>query len=211
MDRESPELIEQQMEETRESLTEKVSMLEHQVVGTIESATAAVHSVRSAVHDTVERVTESFKESVESVSTGVMSAMDVRKHAQKNPWAMVSGAAVAGFITGLVVFRRPGPTPMPAFTPRPTAEYVPVPVARRPGWLEDLFEMAGREVKKLAEQAMTTAIASVRHNVEEGIPNLIGHAVPEIMRNSPADDTCPPTPAYRENGPANHTGLRSGV
>ena len=39
---ESPELIEQRMQETRNSLTEKVAMLEDHVVGTVQTATSAV-------------------------------------------------------------------------------------------------------------------------------------------------------------------------
>ena len=109
MDRESPELIEREMEETRESLTEKVSLLEHQVVDKLQSATDAVQdtvqSVRSAVQDTVAAVTDTVKSSVESVSDGMKEALDVKKHVREYPWAMVGGAAAAGFVTGLLVFR----------------------------------------------------------------------------------------------------------
>src|SRR5262245_39153194 len=137
------------MEETRESLTEKVSQLEQQVVGTIQSATCAVQdtvqTVRSAVQDTVDSVSSSVKNSVESVSEGGKEAIDVQRHTREHPWEMVGGAALAGFITGLVVFR-PSPRSTstslsaPAFTPRPAAEMPAATAARRPGWLDDLVE-----------------------------------------------------------------------
>ena len=60
MDHETPDLIEAQMAETRQSLTDKVAALEDSVVGTMQNATAAVsdtvQSVKDAVGDTVNAV-----------------------------------------------------------------------------------------------------------------------------------------------------------
>src|SRR5262245_26899763 len=94
------------MADTRESLTEKVSLLEHQMVDKLQSATEAVqetvHSVKSAVEETVACVTGTVKNSVE----GVTEALDVRKRVQETPWLMVGGATAAGLVTALIVFRR---------------------------------------------------------------------------------------------------------
>jgi ElaB/YqjD/DUF883 family membrane-anchored ribosome-binding protein len=185
VDHESAELIERQMEETRESLTEKVAQLEEQVVGTIQSATSAVQdtvqSVRSAVQDTVDSVSGTVKHSVESVSAGVKDALDVPRHVRDHPWPMVGGAAIAGFLTGMLVFRRaPTAKPAPAFTPRSVAETPMTTAAHRPGWLNDLLEMAGREMRQLAEQAFAVASTSLRRSVQEGIPKLVERALPEI-------------------------------
>jgi len=191
MDRESPELIEKEMAETRESLTEKVSLLEQQVVDRIQSASDAVQdtvqSVRSAVETTVDTVTGSVKDSVESVTEGVKEVLDVKKHVRENPWAMVGGAAAAGLITGLIVFRRratgaslPAYSPMPATAAPPAFTSMPAATSQRPGWLNDLLEVAGREVRKIAEQALSTATASLRQSVETGIPKLIDSALPEV-------------------------------
>jgi len=196
VDSESPELIEQQMEQTRESLTEKVSLLEQQVVGTIQSATEAVHdtvhSVKSAVEDTMAAVSGGVKNSVESVSEGVKEALDMRKHVREHPLPMLGGAAALGLITGLLVFRRPaaaspGPMAGPAFVPMSAP--VAAMAAPRPAWLNDLFEIAGRELKKLAEHAIARASTAIHKEVEEGIPKLIDRALPEL-----------PTVAHRGNG-----------
>jgi len=125
MDRESPELIEQQMEQTRESLTEKVSLLENKVLGQINSATdtvqgtvssvqETVQSVKDVVQDTVQSVSDTVKHSVHSIAAEMKETLDVRKHVQQNPLAMVGGAAALGFLAGLIVFRaRPSGGPGP--------------------------------------------------------------------------------------------------
>jgi ElaB/YqjD/DUF883 family membrane-anchored ribosome-binding protein len=191
VDRESPELIERQMEETRESLTEKVSQLEQQVVGTIQSATSAVQgtveSVRSAVQETVEAVTGTVKNSVESMSAGMREALDVPRHVRRHPWEMVGGAAALGFVTGLLVLRpHSAAVPAPAFTPRASTDGPPPALPRRPAWLDEIVELAGREIKQLARQAFATASASLRQSVEEGIPKLVHRALPE-MESAPGD------------------------
>ena len=78
MANESPELIEQQMHQTRQSLTEKVAALENQVVGTVQSAASAVQetveSVKSVVTDTVSTVKETVgdvKDTVEGTLLNV--------------------------------------------------------------------------------------------------------------------------------------------
>jgi len=223
VDREQPELIEREMEQTRESLTEKVSLLEQKVVGNIQSATDAVQDtvqcVKSAVQDTVQAVTGTVSHSVESLTDGVKEVLDIRKHTRENPWAMVGGATVAGFVTGLLVFRRASSgaslgayTPMP-FTSQPGGAAAPAaaPAAsQRPAWLNDLFDMAGQEIKKLAEQALATATASLKQTVETGIPKLIDRAVPDV-------GACPTDQAagdgaghagYFGNGPSSYTGTR---
>jgi len=193
MDSETPELIGKQMEQTRESLSEKVSLLEQQVVGTIQSATDAVQdtvdSVKTAVADTMATVSGGVKESIDSVSDGVKEVFDVRRHVRENPLQMVGGAAVAGLITGLLLTRRstePVYSGVPAFMPMPST---PAPTAApRPAWLNDLMEIAGREVKKLAEHAIARASSSMQKSVEEGIPKLINRALPDVAASTHRDN-----------------------
>jgi ElaB/YqjD/DUF883 family membrane-anchored ribosome-binding protein len=209
MDRESPELIEREMEQTRESLTEKVALLENKVVGQIHSATDTVQetvesvqdtvqTVKTAVQDTVESVAGTVKDSVRSLADGLKETLDVRAQVQANPWAMVGGATVAGFVTGLVVFgRRPSARALPVYTPMPAASYAPAPAPpARQGWLNDLFDVALREVKTIAEQALTTATASFKQSVQKGIPKVIDSALPDVACRSGSDGS------RRENAPA---------
>jgi ElaB/YqjD/DUF883 family membrane-anchored ribosome-binding protein len=202
MDRESPELIEREMEQTRESLTEKVSLLEEKVVGqihaatdtvqdTVESVQETVHSVKSAVVDTVESVSHTIKDTVQSMASSLREGLDVTGQVERYPWGMVGGAATAGFVTGLVIFRsrRPNASRLPTYTP--VAAAAPPAVSHRPKWLDDLLAAAMGEVKKIAEQAIATASASLKQTVQSGIPKLID--------------------GIRPNGAACRTGSQSGT
>jgi ElaB/YqjD/DUF883 family membrane-anchored ribosome-binding protein len=188
VDHESPELIERQIEQTRQSLTGKVSLLEQQVLGTIQSATDAVNDsvkfARTAVHDTIEDVSGAVKNSVELVSDGVKDALNVSERVRNHPWMMVGGVVAVGFIASTLVFRRnpsvetrandlskPESRPLPINTPVATS---------RPAWLSEILDLVAQEVKKLAERAITRAVSSIQQGVEHGIPKLIDRAMPEV-------------------------------
>ncbi len=182
MDSQSSELIEKEMQLTRESLTEKVSLLEQQVVDQFQSTTGAVQetvdSVKTAVQDTVESVTGTLKDSVTSITEGVKKALDVTGRVREHPWPMVGGAAVAGLVTGLIALRRHDrPAAIEAASQRPAFLPAQPAMARRSGWLDELLEMAGREVRKLAEQALTTATSSIKQSMSDGLPKLIENAM----------------------------------
>ena len=209
MDRETPELIEQQMQNTRESLTEKVSELEKQVVDKLQSATEAVQetvqSVRSAVEETVASVTGSLKSSVEAVT----EALDVRSQVREHPWIMVGGTATAGLVTGLVVFRRSRPAAMlPAPVSAPVAAVALSQPASRPGWLNWLADYAGQELKKIGEQAIATASSSLKEAVVATLPVLIERAVPHLIsRSERADES---ESLHHGNGRASYADSREG-
>ncbi|HVK08246.1 MAG TPA: hypothetical protein VM597_05655 [Gemmataceae bacterium] len=208
MDRESPEVIEKEMQTTRESLTEKVSLLEQQVVGTLQTSTTAVQdtvqSVKSAVEDTVQSVTGTVKDSVSSLTDGLRDALDVRRHVRENPWACVGGAAALGFVTGMLVFRRESSmaSAMSSAAYTPATGYQPAaPAPTRPSWLGELFEMAGQEVKKIAQEALTRGTAQLKASVQEQVPKLIETAVSRVTE--PATTT-----GGHTNGRTAYTGMR---
>lgn len=178
---ETPELIEQQMHDTRESLTDKVAALENQVMGTLQSATTAVQetvqSVRSAVSDTQSTVKDTVQESLAAVK----DTFDVAARTRENPWAMLGGAAVAGLVTGLLVFRKQHSLGMTAAAasgyqpPVGTFHSVaaPQPAApRAPGLFDELLCRAGQELRKVAEDAIQTCSASLKEQLHQGVPKL---------------------------------------
>jgi len=120
MDREQ-EVIHKQMEATRAGLTDKLSALESQVSGTVQTATDAVESTREAVTGTVEAVTESVEsvresvqETVEKVTEtvsetignvteqfqetvkSVTETFNIQLQCERHPWAVFGGAVAVG-------------------------------------------------------------------------------------------------------------------
>lgn len=113
-----PEVIRQQMDETRTALADKIGRLEQQVTETVHdavesvtnvknAATETVENVRTAVEDTVASVRQSVKSTVDSVA----ETLDVELQVQRHPWAMVGAAAAVGFAGGYLCYsedrRRP--------------------------------------------------------------------------------------------------------
>lgn len=187
---ESTEMIELKMQETRDSLTQKVSALENQVVDTLHNATATVSSmvdqVKTAVPETLGGLKDSIAEAKESVAKQVKETLDVSHHTRERPWAMVGGAAALGFISGMILFRRSYAAPVaPAYrgatssAPMPVAATGPSSGMKLPGWLDhivgDLTEKVTAEVRKLGEVAIASASTSLKQTVEQTLPKFIGN------------------------------------
>jgi ElaB/YqjD/DUF883 family membrane-anchored ribosome-binding protein len=215
VDRESPEVIEKEMQTTRESLTEKVSLLEQQVVGTLQSSTTAVQdtveSVKSAVQDTVDSVTGTVKDSVSTLTDGLRDALDFKRQVRENPWACVGGAAALGFITGMLVFRRESSMTTAMSTTSapysPSTAYQPPVVPTRPSWLGELFDMAGQEVKKIAQDALTRATSQLKQTVQEQVPRMVETAVSRVT--DPLTEACSTQTGGYANGRSDYTGMRN--
>ena len=193
---ESTEVIEQQMQETRDSLTQKVSALESQVVGTLQSATTTVsdmvEQVKTAVPESLAGVKDTISEVKESIAKQVRETLDVSQRTRENPWAMVGGAAAAGFIAGMVLFRRTYAAPIASTAPAtayggassyPTTHSVAPAVSglsgiKLPGWLDQIVDKLGgqvtAEVRKLGELAVASASSSLKQTVEQVVPEMLG-------------------------------------
>jgi len=109
-----PEVIRQQMDDTRSSLTDKIERLEQTVGQKVQSTTAAVtctvESVKEAVQDTVDTVKGTVHDTVDTVKSTVSStvetvkdAFDVRGYFQEYPWAAFGAAVGVGFAGGVLI------------------------------------------------------------------------------------------------------------
>lgn len=205
-----PDLIEREMEQTRESITAKVSALETQVLGTIQTATSTISDTVQAVKDTVttapaamkETVQEtvaamkdSVKETFESVKETVAS-FDLGECVGNHPGAALGTSVAAGFVAGYVLFgdsrplmargfREPAPGGRPGtashdHTPYGHAFAAPAAAPARPGMFSNLWAMVGGELEQLAKQALTTALASLKQSVNERVPRLVDDAVQNV-------------------------------
>jgi hypothetical protein len=90
----TPEIVRQQMEQTRSQLVEKLESLELQVSETVKSTGTAVNATVEAVQETVESVTGAVQSAVQSVS----NAFDVRRQFDRHPWLILSGSVALGYL-----------------------------------------------------------------------------------------------------------------
>jgi ElaB/YqjD/DUF883 family membrane-anchored ribosome-binding protein len=99
-----PEVIRDQMQETRTALTEKLTALESQVSGTVQSATAAVtetvEAVKESVTGTVGAVKDTVQETVSTVKDSVKDAFDLPGHVERHPWVAMLGSVAVGYVAG---------------------------------------------------------------------------------------------------------------
>jgi ElaB/YqjD/DUF883 family membrane-anchored ribosome-binding protein len=232
----APDVIEKEMEQTRASLTDKVAALETTVVGTLQNATetvnttvntvqSTVESVKSAVEDTMSSVKESVTDSVSAVKEQVASTFDFSSHVRERPWAMIGGAAFAGFLVGMALpaARRSvfgaeplGFQPTPGTPTPPSPSYAAEPPAsapvraetpREPSWIDGLLAMAGTEFRRLGEEAVTMAVSTLRQSLQEQVPHLVEtgvasatQAVASHLPGGAGDRFGVPAP-QRANGP----------
>jgi len=112
-----PEVIRQQMADTRSSLTDKIERLEQTVEHKVQSTTAAVtdtvESVKEAVQDTVDTVkgtvtvtVDTVRSTVNSTVETVKEAFDVRGYFAEYPWAAFGAAVGVGFAGGVLLAGR---------------------------------------------------------------------------------------------------------
>jgi len=197
-DKKSPDQIERDMAQTRDALTEKVALLENQVLGNIQSVTdgvsEAVDAVKEAVTAAPTAVSDTVKQTVEAVKDSVRS-IDVTGCIRDNPGAALGTSVLGGFLFGMMLGGGRSRRSVPA------APFTPQPVAAEsggwhlPGFVDDLFGMVGRELKQVAETALASAMASLKENIGTAVPTLVETAVHRV--------TDAATQANGSNGGAN--------
>jgi len=206
----SPDRIERDMEQTRESITAKVSALETQVLGTIQTATNTISDTVQAVKDTVTTaptaVKETIQESVAAVKDSVketfasvkdsVASFDLGACVGNHPAAALGTSVATGFVTGFLLFggrdsrplmargfREPAPNGRPGTATHDHASFgyaTASPEPGRPGLFANLWSMIGGEVEQLAKQALSTALASLKQSVNEQVPRLVDGTVQNV-------------------------------
>src|SRR5438105_8802525 len=108
---ENEDVIRDQMEDTRTSLTEKLETLEKKVASTVESATSNVAETVEAVKETVQETVSTVKDTVQDTVCTVKStvregvgavkdAFDICGHVERHPWVMLGGSIAVGYVLG---------------------------------------------------------------------------------------------------------------
>jgi ElaB/YqjD/DUF883 family membrane-anchored ribosome-binding protein len=223
-DEREPEVIKQEMEETRASLTEKVGALETQVVNTVQSATTAVSDtvaeVKTAVQDTVETVRDTVKNTVESVG----EAFDVRQQMAKRPVVVLGVSTALGFLAGRLFHRMvAGPAYHHAAPPRPVSFTSPPSGGGAADggshgggwtdkissigheWLDQLGRKFSKELSEISDLAVATVSSHLKDVVTEGLPKLFTKS-----EDSAAGPGVPPGHTVDESGYAGSESAWSG-
>jgi hypothetical protein len=188
-----PDVIRRQIDETRESLTEKLETLEDQVKQTVDT-------VKSKVENTVEAVTSTVEHTVEAVKR----TFDIPYQVQRHPYALTGGALLAGAALGYLVgrrraefrpYRRPGHfVPTPAPVPRAEGFFRPesgttgngrqaAPEQSRPGFFSSLLEPLLGEFDKIKATAVGALLGLARDAIQRAVPPSLHNRVQEIMND----------------------------
>jgi len=188
-----PDAIRQEMDETRSSLTDKISMLEQQVTDTVHEASVGVQEtiekVKEAVQDSVQSVRDTVGETVDSVK----ETFSITSQVQQRPWVAMAASVGVGFLAGYMLNAPSGvaQAPAQARTPRrsgnglhkePFAAKAAVAEERESfsadegsSVIEQLTKTFEKEINKMKGLAIGTLAGIVR--------DLVVTIVPEMMRN----------------------------
>lgn len=107
---EPAEVIQQDLDDTRSALADKLNKLEEKISGTVSQVTETVAEVTETASETVEAVketvqgtVETVKETVEGTVESVRHTFDIQSHVENHPWLVVGGAVLAGFVAGKLI------------------------------------------------------------------------------------------------------------
>ncbi|QJW99011.1 DUF883 family protein [Frigoriglobus tundricola] len=183
----TPEDIEREMLQTRESITEKVAALESQVVGSVQTAadtlSDTVAAVKSFVSHAPETVSDSVKQATAAVSDAVKSTFDISAHVDRHPWAAVGASALVGCVVGWLVSRGRSDSPvfsaMRSHAAPATASARPL-ADEKPGLADEFMGMIGDKAKELARTALETVATAVKENIQTGLPHLVNDAASRL-------------------------------
>jgi ElaB/YqjD/DUF883 family membrane-anchored ribosome-binding protein len=173
------------MEETRTALTEKLEALEEKIVEKVQPIATAVERAAEAAADIVEDVKESVHEvkgRVERTAHSVWTTLNVRRHTERHPWAVVGVAATIGCVLGslgrrpravsepgpAVPRRKQGKTAGNGLAHRSVSDAEPKP--------QGLF---AEELNRLKALAIGSALAVVRDLAKQTLPEAIGDRLAE--------------------------------
>jgi len=206
-----PDVIRQQQEidKTRESLTQKVETLENEIKGTVSEVTGTVKetldsvketvsSVTGAVENTVDTVKNKVEQTFEETVDTVKRSFDIPYQVQRHPWAMAGGALLAGVAVGYTLGGRRRPASYGgrsyaapsaarsdlagAYPDRAREERRPERAeARGPGLLSQLLKPFESEIDKVKEVAIGALLGMARDALKRNLPPALAANVEEIM------------------------------
>ncbi len=208
----NPEVLRHEIEETSESLKEKVVKLEEQVIGTVKGTTEAVGETVEKVKETVAETIDTVRETVQETVQTVKRTFDLRYQTEHHPWVMFGGSVAAGFLAGKLFgswfgdgrnghhdtgpsylagaaatsASRPSytqPSSRPSYTPPSAPPPQPAAQPSRPGWFSRLWDSFGGELDKLKIAAIGTVFGLVRDYAKKSLPEGLAPKVEEVLND----------------------------
>jgi len=203
-----PEVIRDQMQDTRTALAEKLEALEQQVAKTVENTTRpvieTVQTVTEAtketvgsVKDTVSQIAETVSESVESTVSTVKDTFDLSRHVDQHPWAMMFGSAAVGFIVGRMLPSAPASREWSGDSMTSRMAASPINPRREPrghdghnghkkqkaveekSWVSSFLENYKKEIGALEELGVAAVAGVIRDLVTQNLQGEIGSRLGE--------------------------------
>jgi ElaB/YqjD/DUF883 family membrane-anchored ribosome-binding protein len=101
-----PEVIQQELDETRHALAEKLGAIGEKITGTVETVTDTVENVTETVENTVEAVTDTVEavgETAQETVEAVKHAFNIPEQVKAHPWLWFGGSIVVGFLGGKLI------------------------------------------------------------------------------------------------------------
>jgi len=192
---ETEERIQQQMLETRASLTEKLETLEQKVLGTVEEATSAVSETVGVIKDTVQESVTSVNDTVKEGVETVKDFLDVPAHVDRHPWLMLGGSVTAGFVLGTLLERAKGPTmPPPSMMMSSSPNYRPPEMAPSHHTQKELGALAtptstssapssnwSPELGRLKSLAIGVLFGTAREMLVNAVPPQVGQQLKDVV------------------------------
>jgi len=197
-----PDVIRQEIEQTRASLTDKIETLEYEVRDTVQTAKATVEQTLETAKATVEQTIEGVKGTVEDTVQSVKETFDVTRQVEAHPWGMVGGSMLAGFALGWLLPGRPHPERWTVhrvaegMRPNGRAEQPTAPSSSPDRWpselrdeasgpslFERLADQFGDEIAKVKGIAIGAAVSALRDLAKQQLPTLAPQ-IDEVMNSA---------------------------
>jgi hypothetical protein len=184
---EEPDVIRQQIDLTRSSLTEKLETLENEVRGTVEGAKATVENTIESAKATVDSTIKTVKSTMQNVKRN----FDIRYQMDRHPWAMMGASLFAGYLAESYLGPRRASMPRMETASLASEAFqgngheqtsAAAELAAKPGLLDWIFREFEPEIRAAKEVAIGAAVGLARDVLKESLPQLAPH-VDEIMNS----------------------------
>jgi ElaB/YqjD/DUF883 family membrane-anchored ribosome-binding protein len=97
--------IEDPAEKSSSSLGDKLGVIEHDVMDSVQDTTTAVSETVATIKAGLSESMDSIKDAVQGTVASFGHALDIRDHVRQHPWLMLGGAVFVGYVIGNLVYR----------------------------------------------------------------------------------------------------------